>query len=60
MSSVLINQEALREQYPSLSVGCFIKKKPIAMEKRVKAIRVDNQKSMVEISAYLPSLLYLP
>jgi hypothetical protein len=26
MSSGLINQEALREQYPSLSVGCFIKK----------------------------------
>ena len=26
MSSGLINQEALREQYPSLSIGCFIKK----------------------------------
>jgi CheY-like chemotaxis protein len=31
MSSGLINQEALREQCPSLSVGCFIKK-PVTME----------------------------
>jgi DNA-binding response OmpR family regulator len=31
MSSGLINQEALKEQYPSLSIGCFIKK-PITME----------------------------
>jgi DNA-binding response OmpR family regulator len=26
MSSGLINQEVLREQYPSLSIGCFINK----------------------------------
>ena len=29
MSSGLINQEALREQYPSLSIGCFIKNKNV-------------------------------
>jgi DNA-binding response OmpR family regulator len=39
MSSGLINQEALREQYPSLSIGCFIRK-PVTIEniaRRVKA-----------------------
>jgi CheY-like chemotaxis protein len=34
MSSGLINQEALREQYPSLSVGCFINK-PVTIESLV-------------------------
>jgi hypothetical protein len=38
ISSGLINQEALREQYPSLSFGCFIKK-PVTryLVRRVKA-----------------------
>src|SRR5207253_5935711 len=31
MSSVEINREALREIYPSLSVGCFIRK-PVAID----------------------------
>jgi hypothetical protein len=26
MSSGQINQEALKEQYPTLSIGCFVKK----------------------------------
>ena len=43
MSSGLINQEALREQYSSLSIGCFIKK-PVTIEnlvRRVKAVGLD-------------------
>lgn len=40
MSSGLINQEALREQYPSLSIGCYIRK-PVAIESLVK--RVDAE-----------------
>jgi hypothetical protein len=31
MSSGQINQEALREQYPTLSIGCFIKK-PVTID----------------------------
>lgn len=39
MSSGLINQDALKEQYPTLSIGCFIRK-PVSIDhfaKRVKA-----------------------
>ena len=38
MSSGLINQEALREQYPSLSIGCFIRK-PVTIENLVKRVK---------------------
>ena len=38
MSSGLINQEALREQYPSLSIGCFIKK-PVTIENLVRRVK---------------------
>jgi DNA-binding response OmpR family regulator len=38
MSSGLINQEALREQHPSLSIGCFIKK-PVTIENLVRRIK---------------------
>ena len=37
MSSVEVNQEALREIYPPLSLGCFIRK-PVNMEYLVKRI----------------------
>ena len=37
MSSVEINREALREIYPALSLGCFIRK-PITMDYLVKRI----------------------
>ena len=37
MSSVEINREALREIYPSLSVGCFIRK-PVTIDYLVKRI----------------------
>lgn len=40
MSSGLINQEALREQYPSLSIGCFIKK-PVTMENLVRRVKAE-------------------
>jgi hypothetical protein len=37
MSSVEINREALRDIYPSLSVGCFIRK-PVIINYLVKRI----------------------
>ena len=40
MSSGLINQEALREQYPSLSFGCFIKK-PVTIEYLVRRVKAE-------------------
>ena len=40
MSSGLINQEALREQYPSLSFGCFIRK-PVTIENLVKRVNAE-------------------
>ena len=40
MSSAEINPEALREIYPSLSLGCFIRK-PVDMDYLVKQIRSE-------------------
>ena len=40
MSSGEINRKALREIYPSLSVGCFIRK-PVSMDYLVKRIRSE-------------------
>jgi DNA-binding response OmpR family regulator len=40
MSSALVNQEALREQHPSLSIGCFIKK-PVTMENLVRKVKAE-------------------
>ena len=40
MSSGPINQEALREQYPSLSFGCFIKK-PVTIEYLVRRVKAE-------------------
>jgi CheY-like chemotaxis protein len=40
MSSDEINRQALREIYPSLSVGCFIRK-PVAIDYLVKRIRSE-------------------
>jgi DNA-binding response OmpR family regulator len=40
MTSRLINQEALKEQYPSLSIGCFIEK-PITMEDLVRKVKAE-------------------
>jgi len=40
MSSVEINREALREIYPSLSLGCFIRK-PVTIDNLIKQIRSE-------------------
>ena len=40
MSSVEINREGLREIYPSLSLGCFIRK-PVTIDYLVKRIRSE-------------------
>jgi CheY-like chemotaxis protein len=40
MSSGLMNQEALREQYPTLGVGCFIKK-PITVKDLVRRVKEE-------------------
>jgi CheY-like chemotaxis protein len=40
MSSVEINREALREIYPTLSLGCFIRK-PVTIDYLVKRIRSE-------------------
>jgi DNA-binding response OmpR family regulator len=40
MSSGLINQEALREQYLTLSIGCFIKK-PVTIEYLVRRVKAE-------------------
>jgi DNA-binding response OmpR family regulator len=40
MSSGLINEEALREQYPSLSIGCFIRK-PVTIDQLVRRVKAE-------------------
>ena len=40
MSTVEVNIEALREVYPTLSLGCFIKK-PVTMEHLVKRLNAE-------------------
>ena len=40
MSSGLVNQEALREQYPSLSIGCFIRK-PVTIENLIRRVKAE-------------------
>ena len=40
ISSALINQEALKEQYPSLSFGCFIEK-PITIDNLIRRVKAE-------------------
>jgi hypothetical protein len=40
MSSGLINQAALKEQYPLLSIGCFISK-PITIENLIRRVNAE-------------------
>jgi hypothetical protein len=40
MSTAEVNYEALREIYPSVSFGCFIKK-PISFEQLVRRVRTE-------------------
>ena len=39
-SFLKLDQEALREQYPSLSIGCFIRK-PVTMENLVRRVKAE-------------------
>jgi len=40
MSSGIINQEALREQYRTLSIGCFIRK-PVTIDYLIKRVKAE-------------------
>jgi DNA-binding response OmpR family regulator len=40
MSSLLVNQEALKEQYPSLSIGCFIEK-PVTIDSLIIKVKAE-------------------
>ena len=40
ISSALINQEALKEQYPSLSFGCFIEQ-PITIDSLIRRVEAE-------------------
>jgi len=40
MSSGEINREALREIYPTLSLGCFLKK-PVTMDYLIERIKAE-------------------
>ncbi len=40
MSAGEVNDKAVRELYPSISIGCFIKK-PISIEELVKRVRAE-------------------
>ena len=40
MSAGEVNDKAVRELYPSISIGCFIKK-PIPIEELVKRVRAE-------------------
>jgi DNA-binding response OmpR family regulator len=40
ISSALINQEALKEQYPSLSFGCFLEK-PITIDNLIRRVKAE-------------------
>ena len=40
MSAGGVNHEAIRELYPTISIGCFIKK-PVTMEYLVKRVKAE-------------------
>ena len=40
MSSGQINQESLREQYPTLSIGCFLRK-PVSIEFLIRRVKEE-------------------
>ena len=40
MSAGEVNHEAVRELYPTISIGCFIKK-PIAIDYLIKRIKAE-------------------
>jgi hypothetical protein len=40
MSAGEVNHEAIRELYPAISIGCFIKK-PVTIEYLVKRVKAE-------------------
>jgi DNA-binding response OmpR family regulator len=61
MSSGLINREALREQHPSLSIGCFIEK-PITIENLIERIKAELEysPSKLRFDEILKLVEYIP
>jgi DNA-binding response OmpR family regulator len=67
MSSGLINQEELRDQYPSLSIGCFIKK-PITIKNLIERVKAELEYSpsnllfddILKLVEYIPITGTLP
>jgi DNA-binding response OmpR family regulator len=67
MSSGLINREELREQYPSFSIGCFIKK-PITIENLIERLKAELEYSpsnlrfdeILKLVEYIPITGSLP
>jgi DNA-binding response OmpR family regulator len=61
MSSGLINLEALGEQYPSLSIGCFIEK-PITIENLIERVKAELEysPSKLRFDEILKLVEYIP
>jgi CheY-like chemotaxis protein len=61
MSSALISEEALREQYPSLSFGCFIKK-PITIKNLIETVKseLEYSPSKLRFDEILKLVEYIP
>jgi CheY-like chemotaxis protein len=61
MSSALISEEALREQYPSLSIGCFIKK-PITIKNLIETVKseLEYSPSKLRFDEILKLVEYIP
>ena len=59
MSSGLIDQEALRDEYPSLGMGCFIKK-PITIEDLIKIVKAELKSPKLRFDEILKLIEYIP
>jgi DNA-binding response OmpR family regulator len=61
MSSGLINREALREQYPSLSIGCFIEK-PVTIQNLIERVKAELEysPSKLRFDEILKLVEYIP
>ena len=61
MSSGLVNKDVLREQYPSLSIGCFIKK-PITIENLIERVKTEMEysPSKLRFDEILKLVEYIP
>jgi two-component system catabolic regulation response regulator CreB/two-component system response regulator ChvI len=61
MSSGLVNKDALREQYPSFSIGCFIKK-PITIGSLIERVKAEMEysPSKLRFDEILKLIEYIP